>query len=68
MDHQPAESSDLAVCWNDARLSNAIFDDVPVLSLGDAMRAMRLKLYDERSQRLMTFGQARNRRVPAAGV
>jgi aminoglycoside phosphotransferase (APT) family kinase protein len=25
--HRPAESTDLAVCWNDARLSNAIFDD-----------------------------------------
>jgi aminoglycoside phosphotransferase (APT) family kinase protein len=25
--HQPAESANLAVCWNDARLSNAIFDD-----------------------------------------
>jgi omega-6 fatty acid desaturase (delta-12 desaturase) len=48
--------------------ANPIFDDVPVLSLGDAMRAMSLKLYDERSQRLMTFGQARNRRVPAAGI
>jgi aminoglycoside phosphotransferase (APT) family kinase protein len=25
--HMPEETDDLAVCWNDARLSNAIFDD-----------------------------------------
>jgi aminoglycoside phosphotransferase (APT) family kinase protein len=25
--HQPAEVGDLSVCWGDARLSNAIFDD-----------------------------------------
>ena len=25
--HQPEETGDVAVCWNDARLSNAIFDD-----------------------------------------
>lgn len=25
--HQPEQTADVAVCWNDARLSNAIFDD-----------------------------------------
>ncbi|GBG37316.1 phosphotransferase family protein [Mycobacterium montefiorense] len=25
--HQPSEQPDLAICWGDARLSNAIFDD-----------------------------------------
>ena len=25
--HQPDETAELSVCWNDARLSNAIFDD-----------------------------------------
>ena len=25
--HRPEETGDLSVCWNDARLSNAIFDD-----------------------------------------
>jgi omega-6 fatty acid desaturase (delta-12 desaturase) len=38
---------------------NAIFRDVPVLSLWEGLRAVRLKLWDEDSQRLVTFAQAR---------
>ncbi len=38
---------------------NAIFDQVPTLSLMDGMRAVRLKLWDEDRGRLVTFAQAR---------
>jgi omega-6 fatty acid desaturase (delta-12 desaturase) len=38
---------------------NAIFDNVPTLSLMDGMRAIRLKLWDEDRGRLVTFAQAR---------
>jgi len=38
---------------------NPIFHDVPTLSLWDGLRAVRLKLWDERSGRLVTFAQAR---------
>jgi omega-6 fatty acid desaturase (delta-12 desaturase) len=37
---------------------NPIFHDVPTLSLWDGLRAVRLKLWDERSGRLVTFAQA----------
>jgi omega-6 fatty acid desaturase (delta-12 desaturase) len=40
---------------------NAIFHGVPTLSLGDGMRALRLKLYDEEGRRMVTFAQARER-------
>jgi omega-6 fatty acid desaturase (delta-12 desaturase) len=39
--------------------ANPIFDDVPVLSLWDGLRAVRLKLWDEDSGRLVTFAEAR---------
>jgi omega-6 fatty acid desaturase (delta-12 desaturase) len=42
---------------------------VPTLTLWDGMRAVRLKLYDEHSRRLVTWGEARRGRrggVPAA--
>jgi omega-6 fatty acid desaturase (delta-12 desaturase) len=42
---------------------NPIFQDVPTLSLGDAARSVRLKLYDEDRGRLVTFAEAR---VPRA--
>jgi hypothetical protein len=35
---------------------------VPVLTLWDGMRAVRLKLWDEETGRLVTFKQARERR------
>jgi omega-6 fatty acid desaturase (delta-12 desaturase) len=38
---------------------NPIFHDVPTLSLWGGLRAVRLKLWDERSGRLVTFAQAR---------
>ena len=38
---------------------NAIFRDVPTLSLWDGLRAVRLKLWDEDRARLITFAQAR---------
>jgi acyl-lipid omega-6 desaturase (Delta-12 desaturase) len=41
--------------------ANPIFHDVPTLTLWDGLKAMRLKLYDEDSRRLMTFAQARRR-------
>jgi acyl-lipid omega-6 desaturase (Delta-12 desaturase) len=44
---------------------NPIFHDVPVLSLVDGLRAIRLKLYDEDQGRMVTWAQAR--RSMAAG-
>jgi acyl-lipid omega-6 desaturase (Delta-12 desaturase) len=38
---------------------NAVFQSVPTLSLLDGIRALRLKLYDERGKRMVTFAQAR---------
>jgi omega-6 fatty acid desaturase (delta-12 desaturase) len=45
---------------------NPIFHDVPVLSLVDGLRAIRLKLYDEDQGRMVTWAQARHSR--AAGT
>jgi omega-6 fatty acid desaturase (delta-12 desaturase) len=42
---------------------NPIFHGVPTLSLWDGLRAVRLKLWDERSGRLVTFAQARAARA-----
>jgi omega-6 fatty acid desaturase (delta-12 desaturase) len=38
---------------------NATFLDVPTLSLRDGLRAVRLKLWDEDRERLVTFAEAR---------
>ena len=38
---------------------NPVFHDVPVLTLRDCLRCTRLKLIDEGSGRLVTFGEAR---------
>jgi omega-6 fatty acid desaturase (delta-12 desaturase) len=38
---------------------NAIFHDVPILSMWDGMRAVRFKLWDEERARLVTFAEAR---------
>jgi omega-6 fatty acid desaturase (delta-12 desaturase) len=38
---------------------NPIFHDVPVLSLIDGLRAVRLKVYDEDQRRMVTWAQAR---------
>ena len=48
-----------------AHEENAIFHDVPTLSLGDGMRALSLKLWDEDRHRLVTFAQERASRPPA---
>jgi omega-6 fatty acid desaturase (delta-12 desaturase) len=37
---------------------NAIFHEVPILSLRDGLRAVRLKLWDEERRRMVTFGEA----------
>jgi len=42
-----------------AHLENAIFHDVPTLSLTDGLRAVNLKLYDQDRGRMVTFAQAR---------
>jgi acyl-lipid omega-6 desaturase (Delta-12 desaturase) len=42
-----------------------IFRHVPTLSLWDGLRAVRLKLWDEASERLVTFAEAR---VPTTGA
>ncbi len=38
---------------------NPVFHTVPTISLWDGVKAARLKLWDERSERLVTFRQAR---------
>ena len=38
---------------------NEVFHDVPVLTFRDSLRCSRLKLWDERSRRLVTFRQGR---------
>ena len=42
-----------------AHEENPILQSVPTLSLGDGLRAARLKLWDEHGGRLVTFAQAR---------
>lgn len=38
---------------------NPVFHDVPTITLADGLRAVRLKLWDENSRRLITWSQAR---------
>jgi acyl-lipid omega-6 desaturase (Delta-12 desaturase) len=38
---------------------NPVFNQVPTLSLSDALRTVTLKLWDEKRGKLVTFGQAR---------
>jgi omega-6 fatty acid desaturase (delta-12 desaturase) len=40
---------------------NPVFHDVPTLNLWDAVRTLRLKLYDEQRGRLVTFSAAKHR-------
>ncbi len=42
-----------------AHEENPVFQSVPTLSLLDGLRAVRLKLWDEQRERLVTFAQAR---------
>jgi omega-6 fatty acid desaturase (delta-12 desaturase) len=46
-----------------AHRDNAIFHGVPVLTLWDGVKAVRLKLWDEASGRLVTFQHARRLRA-----
>jgi omega-6 fatty acid desaturase (delta-12 desaturase) len=45
---------------------NEIFHGVPTLSFMDGMRAVRLKLYDERAGRMVSFAEARAPRTSAS--
>ena len=45
---------------------NPIFHGVPTLSFMDGMRAVRLKLWDERTGRMVSFAQARAPRTSAS--
>ncbi len=45
--------------------SSPLFASVPTLTLMDGLRAVRLKLWDQQSGRLVTFAQARRGGVPA---
>jgi omega-6 fatty acid desaturase (delta-12 desaturase) len=47
---------------------NPIFHDVPVLSLVDGLRAVRLKLYDEDQGRMVTWAQARRSMAAHTGT
>jgi omega-6 fatty acid desaturase (delta-12 desaturase) len=51
-----------------AHKSSPLFTSVPTLTLWDGLRAVRLKLWDQRSGRLVTFAQARRRRQPAVAI
>ena len=42
---------------------NPIFHEVPVISLGEGLRAVKLKLYDERKGRMVTFAEAARQRI-----
>jgi omega-6 fatty acid desaturase (delta-12 desaturase) len=42
-----------------AHEANPMFESVPTLSLWDGLRAVRFKLWDEQSGRLVTFAEAR---------
>ena len=51
-----------------AHASSRLFADVPTLTLWDGLRTVRLKLWDERSGRLVTFAQARRDAMAAAAM
>jgi omega-6 fatty acid desaturase (delta-12 desaturase) len=46
---------------------NGIFHKVPTLTLWDGLRAVRLKLWDQGRERLVTFAEARQRNDGGAG-
>jgi acyl-lipid omega-6 desaturase (Delta-12 desaturase) len=43
--------------------SHPVFAQVPTIGIQDGMRAVRLKLWDERSGKMVTFAQARQSRA-----
>ncbi len=48
-----------------AHEDNPIFHDVPTLTLGAGLRAVRLKLWDEDAKRMVTFTEARRLSIQA---
>ncbi|MEK7241050.1 MAG: fatty acid desaturase [Gemmatimonadota bacterium] len=44
-----------------AHLSNPMFELAPVLKMTDAVKVLRLALYDEEQRKLVSFGEARRR-------
>jgi omega-6 fatty acid desaturase (delta-12 desaturase) len=48
--------------------SHPVFSDVPTIGIADGMRAVRFKLIDERSGKLVTFAQARSSLAHAAAT
>ena len=51
-----------------AHESSQLFATVPTLTLWDGLRAVRLKLWDQRSGQLVTFAQARSRVLSGVAV
>jgi acyl-lipid omega-6 desaturase (Delta-12 desaturase) len=51
-----------------AHNENAIFHEVPTLTLWDGMRSVRLKLYDEQRGRMVTFAEAKGGTRHAAAL
>jgi len=51
-----------------AHESSPVFANVPTLTLWDGLRTVRLKLWDERSGRLVTFAQARHCGVATVAI
>jgi omega-6 fatty acid desaturase (delta-12 desaturase) len=47
---------------------NTIFAGVPIVTLWDGLRAVRLKLWDEDRARLVTFPEARASRTSQVGA
>ena len=45
--------------------SHPLFATVPTITIADGMRAIRLKLWDERSGKMVTFAQARRSPAPS---
>ncbi len=45
--------------------SHPLFATVPTITIADGMRAVRFKLWDERSEKLVTFAQARRSAAPS---
>ena len=43
--------------------SHPIFTQVPTITIADGMKAVRFKLWDERSNKMVTFSQARRSRA-----
>ena len=51
-----------------AHNSHPVFSQVPVLTLQDGLRSVRLKLWDERTGKMVTFAQARQGKARVSGA